>query len=311
VVREASWRALGTGVQVLVLRGDVAAAASAVAALLERVDLTYSRFRPDSELARLNARAGETLTVSPLMARAVDVALRAARLTDGLVDPTLGRSLRSLGYDRDFSLLRRDADPTRPLVLRLIARSAWQDVRLNVDAGTLRVPAGIELDLGATGKALASDLAAAAALEASRASGVLVNLGGDLAMAGTAPAGGWRVLATDDSRTPPDTDGEVVSLRDGGVATSSTRVRQWTRGGVALHHLLDPRTGLPAQTPWRTVSVLAATCLDANTASTAAVIRGESAPEWLASLHLAARLVRHDGRVQRVAGWPQPLGAAA
>jgi thiamine biosynthesis lipoprotein len=93
-------------------------------------------------------------------------------------------------------------------------------------------------------------------------------------------------------------------MASGGLATSSTTARRWRRGGDVLHHILDPRTGLPPAPVWRTVSVTAATCADANAASTAAIIRGDQAPGWLASLGLPARLVDVDGRVQTVAGWP-------
>ena len=103
---------------------------------------------------------------------------------------------------------------------------------------------------------------------------------------------------------PPRGPSTVVAIRDGGLATSSTAARRWQRGGDVLHHILDPRTGLPAAPVWRTVSVAAATCADANTAATASVIRGRQAPAWLASLNLPARLVEPNGTVQTVAGWP-------
>jgi thiamine biosynthesis lipoprotein len=95
-----------------------------------------------------------------------------------------------------------------------------------------------------------------------------------------------------------------VTIRDGGLATSSTKVRAWSRGTARLHHIIEPATGLPADSRWRTVSVAAATCADANTASTAAIIRDDRAPGWLASHHLPARLVGHCGEVVTVAGWP-------
>ena len=173
----------------------------------------------------------------------------------------------------------------------------------------MRLPREVEIDLGSTGKALAADIAAETALEASGARGVLVSLGGDIATAGAAPAGGWRILVTDDSNAAPDGDGEVIALRGGAIATSSTTVRRWTRGGVALHHLVDPRTGLAAATPWQSVSVIAASCVDANVAATAAMIGGEERLGWLTELGLAARLVRADGAIERVAGWPLPAAA--
>ena len=173
----------------------------------------------------------------------------------------------------------------------------------------VRIPAGIELDLGATGKGLAADLAAEAALGAMDGAGVLVSLGGDIATDGNPPQQGWRVLLADDHAASPAGPGEVVRITDGALATSSTTVRRWSRGGVTRHHLLDPATGLPVTGPWRTATVVAATCADANAAATAAVVMGAHAPAWLARHGLPARLVAEDGSVLRVAGWPAPLPA--
>jgi thiamine biosynthesis lipoprotein ApbE len=305
-IEHATWPALGTTVQVIVSGGDVEPARAAVADLLERVDRTYSRFRSDSELSRLNSRPGETVTASPLLALALDVALRAARQSDGRVDPTVGRAMRAVGYDEDFGRL---ASRSGPIELRLEQIPGWRAVRFDRASRSVRLSRGVELDLGSTGKALASDLAAAAALGAIGRGGALVSLGGDIAIAGEAPTGGWRVLVAEDSSTPTTADGEVVALRVGAIATSSTTVRRWTRDGVRLHHLIDPATGLPADSPWRTVTVAAASCVDANIAATAAIVRGGSAPDWLAGLGLAARLVANDGTVRRVGGWPAPMGA--
>ena len=165
------------------------------------------------------------------------------------------------------------------------------------------MPAGVRLDLGATAKALAADRAAEQA-GAAAGCGVLVSLGGDMATAGEPPAAGWPVRVTDWHAAPLDADGQTVRLPGGALATSSTTVRRWARGGEQLHHVLDPRTGRPAAVVWRTVSVAAATCVDANIASTASVIRGERSPSWLESVGLPARLVRQDGSVVRAAGWP-------
>jgi thiamine biosynthesis lipoprotein len=168
------------------------------------------------------------------------------------------------------------------------------------------VPAGTRLDLGATAKAWAADRGAAM-ISAGLGCGVLVSLGGDIAVAGQAPAGGWRIRVQDVTGSPgdpPPGPSAVVAITAGGLATSSTAARRWRRGGDVLHHILDPRSGLPAPRVWRTVSVVGPTCADANTASTAAVIRGESAPAWLAGLGLPARLVRESGAVLTVGGWP-------
>jgi thiamine biosynthesis lipoprotein len=168
------------------------------------------------------------------------------------------------------------------------------------------VPTGIEIDLGATAKALAADLAAAAALKAVGAGGVLVSLGGDIAVAGNPPVQGWAVQASEDSNAPIDDDEETITIESGGIATSSTTVRQWTRGGLVLHHIIDPSTGLPVVGRWRTASVVAASCVDANIASTAAIVMGDAAIPWLAANNLPARLVDRYGGIHRVSGWPEP-----
>jgi thiamine biosynthesis lipoprotein len=275
--------------------------------VLDDADRAYSRFRPDAELATVNAQAGRTISVSPLLARAIEGSLEAARTTGGAVDPTVGRAMRRIGYDADFDLLRAD----RPIELRVEAVPGWSVVAFDARRRTVRVPTGIELDLGSTGKGLAADLAADAALAAAGpGAGVLVSLGGDIATAGRPPEGGWRILVGDDSATSPDGDGELIAIDRGAVATSSTTVRRWRSSeGVTVHHIVDPRTGLSAVTPWRTVSVVAATAEHANAASTAAIVMGEAAAAWLQATSLPARLVANDGAITRLGGWPEPVDA--
>ena len=306
VARE-TWRALGTAVHVLVNDADVEVASAAVREILADVDQAYSRFRPDSELSLVNEAGGGSRVVSRLLADAIETALRAAELTDGLVDPTVGRAMRAVGYDDDFERIRGRTDP---IAIRLEPVPGWRSIRFDPRARTLGVANGVEIDLGSTGKALASDLAAAAALAAMGAGGVLVSLGGDIAVAGDPPAGGWRVLIAEDSDVPPDSAGEVVALIDGAIATSSITVRAWRRGGVALHHLIDPQTGLPVDGPWRTATVIAGTCVDANTAATAAIVRGDYALDWLAGVGLAARMVDTRGDVYRIGPWPSAARVA-
>ncbi len=303
MMRTSTWRALGTGV-VLVTNGTGhTRARSALAALLEKVDATYSRFRPDSELSRLNAWGGQRVPVSPLLADAIGASLRGARLTDGLVDPTVGRAMRLIGYDVDFATVASRSDGRG---LRFEPVPGWQAVHFDADAPWVQLDPGVELDLGSTGKALAAELGTAAARAAMGGGGALVSLGGDVAVAGEPPTGGWRILAAEDSTTPPDAPGEVITLTSGGTATSSTTVRRWTRDGVRLHHLVDPATGRPASGPWRTVTVAAASCVDANIAATAAVLLGDRAVGWLEERCLPARLVGTDGAVRWTAGWPIP-----
>jgi len=304
-----SWTALGTSVHVITTDADgLGRATSAVGEVLEDVDIAYSRFRDDSELSRLNASPGRSVRVSPLLATAIDAAQRAARLTDGAVDPTIGQAIRVAGYDDDFS---RIAARGGPINLRAWRVPGWQAIRFDRRLQTVLLPAGVELDLGSTGKALAADLGARAALAAAGTGGVMVSLGGDIATAGTPPPGGWRIHVAEDSREKPDADGEVICLPAGGVATSSTTVRRWTRGAAVLHHIIDPQTSLPTTGPFRTVTVAAATCLDANIASTAAIVRGETATDWLMSWGLPARLVENDGTIHYIGRWPDPSGVAA
>ena len=306
----ASWRALGTLVHLVVTEPSrLPAARSLLEADLAAVDLACSRFRADSEIRTLPASgqtAGPTSgqQVSPLLAEAIAVALRAAELTDGNVDPTVGAAMSAIGYDRDFEQIRH-ADPSARQAVTVRTVPGWREVRL--EGRTLTMPAGVQLDLGATAKAWAADRSAARI--ARRAGcGVLVSLGGDIAVAGPAPEGGWRIRVQDVTGSPdeaPEGPYALIAIRDGGLATSSTKARRWQRGGDVLHHILDPRTGLPAEPVWRTVSVAAGTCADANAASTAAIIRGRAALGWLARLGLPARLVDATGVVFTVAGWPE------
>jgi FAD:protein FMN transferase len=300
-----TFRALGTFATLLVTGPDTLGPAhDLLAAELAAMDAACSRFRSDSELWRVNHARGRPVPVSPLFAEALAVALAAAALTDGDVDPTCGQSLVRLGYDRDFALARR-----RSVRLRRppVPAGGWRRVALDLDRREVTIPADVRLDLGATAKALAADRAAAA-IEAAVGGGVLVNLGGDIRVAGDPPDDGWRVGIADDvgfdASTASIEPQQVVLIRDGGLATSSPLGRAWRRGGTELHHIIVPATGRPADSCWRTVSVAAASCVDANIASTAAILRGGQAPGWLDELRLPARLVRRDGSAVTVGGWP-------
>ncbi|MGI8777474.1 MAG: FAD:protein FMN transferase [Acidimicrobiales bacterium] len=293
--------ALGTTATLVVVDRDaVDGARRQVDREIDAVDASCSRFRLDSELTRLNASPGRPVRVSSVLLDALEVALRAARLSGGRVDPTVGSALVVLGYDRDFASVPADGPPLRVSVGPV---PGWHQVRIDRRAGTVTVPRGVALDLGATAKALCADRAARAASKAT-GSGVVFSLGGDVAVAGPPPAAGWSVRVTDDHAGAPDDAGQTVVVTAGGLATSGTTVRRWERGGDALHHVIDPSTGWPARGPWRTVSVAAGCCVDANIASTAAVILGGDAEMWLTAHQLPARLVGHDGRVALVGDWP-------
>jgi FAD:protein FMN transferase len=303
-----SWKALGTSVHVIATdRDGLGRATTAVRDVLGDVDEAYSRFREDSELSRLNASAGRSIRVSPLLATAIAAAQRAARLSDGAVDPTIGQAIRVAGYDDDFSRIEADRGP---VMLRARRVPGWEAIRFDRMSRTVLLPAGVELDLGSSGKALAADLAATAAFKAAGTGGVLVSLGGDIATAGEPPSGGWRIHVAEDSRVRPESDGEVICLPGGAVATSSTTVRRWSRGGEVLHHIIDPQTSLPTTGRFRTVTVVAATCVDANIASTAAIVRGDQAIEWLTACNLPARLVENDGTIHYIGRWPDPSEVA-
>ncbi len=298
--------ALGTTALVVTHPRKLDSAVAEVRREVEAIDRTCSRFRDDSDLSRLNRAAGAWTEVDELLVEAVVVALRAARVTDGVVDPTLGEAMLQIGYDRDFADVPLDG-PALPRVPSWISTTSWRRIELHGDRRKVRIPRGIRLDLGSTAKALAADRAAARAATAVHC-GVLVSLGGDIAVAGDPPDGGWSVGISDDHAGLPE-PGETVVIAAGGVATSSTTARRWSRGGVPVHHIVDPRTGLSAREVWRTVSVSAASCVDANTASTAAVVLGEDAPGWLGRQGLPARLVSVDGTIVRVAGWPERAAA--
>ena len=304
-----SFPAFGT-TAVLVLT-DPAAELTATSLLRERVrrvDLACSRFRDDSELVAANRRSGEVVELSSELHGFVRAALDAARATNGLVEPALGAELRAAGYDRTFILIaEREGWRFRQVACR---RGLWREIELDDARRLLRVPRGVELDLGATAKARTADLAACE-IAAATASGTLVSLGGDIAVAGPAPAGGWPVLVTERHDAVLDGPGDRVAVLEGGLATSSTSTRRWTTDRGQMHHVLDPRTGLPVDGMWRTVTVAAASCLDANVASTAALVLGADALPWLEQRGVHARLVAQTGAVMSTSAWPVALECSA
>jgi thiamine biosynthesis lipoprotein len=296
-----TFRALGTTAALVVTEHDRFADAEALLrAELDAIDMACSWFRPDSEISWLHEQAGSEVVVSPLLAQALAVALRAGRLTGGLVDPTVGTAVRDLGYDRDYDLL--DADNPLP-VREPRPAPGWWRVSLHEADRRVLLPRTVRLDLGATAKALAADRAARLIAE-TVGGGVLVSLGGDVSVAGPAPDGGWRIGVADDHRLAELAPQATVTIRSGGLATSSTTCRTWRRAGRTLHHIVDPRTGDLPESVWRTVSVAAGSCVDANTASTAAIVLGWSAPSWLIAARLPARLVDPTDNVLTLAGWP-------
>lgn len=299
-----TFRAIGTTIRLLAT--DPLALAEAEAMVrdhLVALDLAASRFRPDSEVSRLAAaaeRGPASMRVSPVLASSLRAALRAARLTDGLVDPTVGRAVAGSGYDADLDLVRTRT-ALAPGTSAPAGVPGWRTISVDPVDDRVEVPRGCLLDLGATAKAHAADVLAER-LAARLPGGFLVNLGGDVALSGTSPDGGWRIGVEDAAgRTL-----QVLALRSGqAVATSSTLLRTWAVGdGSRRHHILDPRTGRTASATWGQVSCVAANALEANAASTAAVVLGEAAPAWLAAHGIPARL---DGATTvTTPGWPTP-----
>jgi FAD:protein FMN transferase len=270
--------------------------------LLAEVDAVASRFRPDSALSIANRRAGRPTPIPRRLVELIGAALDAEDDTDGLVNPSLGLALQRIGYDRDIAEVPADG----PAVTFPPPRRRRQ-VQLDRSNGLLTVPLGTALDLGATTKAYVADLAARQ-LSGSYGTAVMVELGGDLAVAGPR-SDGWRVQVAEREGG----SGQLILVRTGGVATSTTTIRRWQRGGQPMHHIIDPRTGAPAVGPWRTVSVAARSAFAANVASTAAIILGPDAVAWLEARNLAARLIGSDGGVHCTAGWPalQPAAVAS
>lgn len=291
--------AIGTYVH-LETGGRIESAVRLAKARIDELDRACSRFRSDSDLSRVNAQPGTWVEVGETLITALQVALDAAQITHGLVDPCLGRSLVALGYDRDFASLT-DRGPIGPIP---VAPGAWERVEIDPH-GAVRIPAEVTLDLGATAKAWAADVIAEE-IVTELGTPVLISLGGDLRIA--APAEQERDWSIRISEHPDDDSaGGLVQLDGGGLATSSTQVRRWRAGSVVRHHLLDPRTGHPVTGPWRTVTATGPTATAANVASTAALVLQDAAVGWLTQHDVDARLIDVQGRVRLCGHWPNEL----
>jgi FAD:protein FMN transferase len=296
------YRTVGIGCRVEIMVTDAGSLIGAIEILhqeIDRIDRAASRFRPDSEISRVQRADGRPVKVSVCLYDAVSAALRVADITDGAVDPTVGNALIALGYDRDFSEVALGVAGSLPPPTPV---PGWRSIELDQSACTLRVPRGTWLDLGATAKALTADRIAALVFE-TIGCGVLVSLGGDISVAGPPPPSGFVVGLADVSGAAEAS--EAVAIESGGLATSGIASRYWQFGGHQVHHIVDPATGLQPEPIWRTVTVAAASCVDANAATTASLVKGAAAIEWLAGFHLPARLVAVDGRIVRVGSWPE------
>lgn len=284
--RRHGFRAMGTNAALIadarISPERFARAAGTVELLFAREELRFSRFRYDSELTHLNARAGRWTTVSPAFAALLGYALRAAATSDGLFDPTVLPTLIAAGYDRDFDEVIAGA---RGALHPPVPCGRWSEVQL--DADQVLIPADVALDLGGVAKGWTVDAAARAATTVGELPWAAVNAGGDLRLVGVAPPEGIDVAVEDPDRSEDEV--ARVSLVAGALATSSVTARAW---GPGLHHLIDPRTGRPSDTGVLQATVWAETCAEAEILSKCALLEGPSVLE-----RLGAVLVMEDGRV--------------
>jgi thiamine biosynthesis lipoprotein len=265
------------------------------------VEQACSRFLPDSDISRANDSAGNTVLVSQTLLNATEAAMAMADLTNGLCDPTVGEAVINSGYDRTFTAIEADGPgPEGPSKLG----GAWPQLMVDNEASTITVPAGYRLDLGGSAKGWAVDAALAALsrslLDQSPHTGICISAGGDLAVAGRAPAGGWPVTIRERLDADAGDPGSDVFLGHGAVATSGATARRWQRGDSVGHHIIDPRTGQPGSSRWELVTVFSDRCLVSDVAATTAWLLGNDAEAWLRSLGLAARMVDRDGTTSTV-----------
>ncbi len=301
-----TWPAIGTHATVVVQCADHADAAEMILrAEIDVFDRACSRFRGDSELQVVHAQAGRPVPVSEALFEALAVACAVAHRTAGAVDPTIGNAIERLGYDRDLGEV---VSQPGSALLDLDPAIGYIHVQLDRDRRTVRIPRGVKLDLGSSAKALIADRAAARIAGAVGA-GALVSIGGDVAVAGEPPPEGWAVgIAVSSSRPAGEVD-QVVAIRRGGLASSSPSVRRWTVGDREVHHIVDPMTGDCVSPYWTLVSATGANCVEANAVTTAALVWGHQALRRLPSFDQAVRLVRHDGRILSLNGWPEERAA--
>jgi FAD:protein FMN transferase len=253
----------------------------AVRRLFEEREARFSRFRPDSELSVVNARAGTWTPVSPEFLAPLRLSLDGAAESGGLFDPVVLSALTAAGYDRDFAEVRRSPSGGDPAAVA--PRGSWRDVE--VDSDRVRLPRHLSLDFGGIAKGWTVD--AAAEMAAETLPWALVEAGGDLRLAGEMPEGGLEVGV--ESPFDPEARVLVLWLSHGALATSSTTTRTW---GTDLHHLIDPRTWRPAATGVVQSTAWASTCAEAEVRAKWALLAGSTAFD-----RVAANIVYEDGTV--------------
>jgi thiamine biosynthesis lipoprotein len=285
------FRAMGCEMLALVDSQVVPDQLGAVPEWFEEWEQVLSRFRYDSELARLNQIHEQPVQVSNILWEVLQAAREAERLTEGLVTPTLLDALIKAGYDRPFEILPHQA----LFVADAVVAAPLTAITVDDSARTVSLPVGMSLDFGG----IAKGWAAHQAMRRLQAEGpALVNAGGDIAVSGPRSDGSpWPIGVTDPFQRTVGI--ETLFLEAGGVATSGKDRRRWTRNGVLQHHIIDPVTHQPADTDLLTVTVVAPDVMEAEAAAKAAFILGSRAgPEWIkARARFAALFILDSGQV--------------
>jgi thiamine biosynthesis lipoprotein len=283
------FRAMGCQMLALLDTDRRAMLFDAVPGWFEAWEQTLSRFRSDSELSQLNRRTGQWVRVSATLWDVVRLALVAARWTDGLVSPTILNALEAAGYDRTFTEIIVDDQAAIPQ-----PDGQWPAIQRRSLKRSLCLPPNARLDLGGVAKGWAADRAVR---KLAAYGPVLIDAGGDIAISGPQADGSpWPIGISNPFQA--DQHFETLKVKTGGVATSGRDYRRWQKGGAWQHHIIDPRTGLPAQTDVLTATVIAPSAFEAEVAAKVILLSGsEAGLEWLElQENYAAVIVREDGR---------------
>lgn len=303
-MRKIDFRAMGCKMSAFLDHDSQAAdqILSTVPGWFEEWEQTLSRFRPDSELCRLNRRADQIVALSTDLFTVLESALATARWTEGLVTPTVLPALETAGYAQSFDLLLAHATAAPEAVhprdpVGLVAPAGdWQSIVLDAERHIVRVPHGTRLDFGGIGKGWAAHHAC---LRLSELGPALVDAGGDISVSGPRADGSpWPIAIADPFQLQENLG--ILLIERGGVATSGIDYRRWIQAGEWMHHIIDPRSGRPAQTDLLGVTVVAGNTLRAEAAAKAVLILGSSAgTAWLEEQDdLAAVLALQSGEIQ-------------
>jgi FAD:protein FMN transferase len=298
-MRREEFRAMGTTISMLLPENQVEMGAKIVRTLFFEWEKALSRFLPDSELSQLNQQTGKPVAVSNLLYDVLASALTAAQATEGVYDPALLEQLEQLGYDRNFDDL--PANRFEPIIPGEPG-GRWRGIKVDPIRRQVTLPFGIKLDFGGIAKGMAVD-AVLEKLYQSDIHSALVNAGGDLSVLGLPPTDEQWLVAV-----PGQNQYWTIPLHHGAIATSGIARRHWLQDNILRHHILDPRTGLPAQSNLWSVTVVADRCEQAEVAAKVAFILGsKSGAEFLYKHRIAGLLVHEDGKWETVEPWPIDL----